>query len=303
MIAWIIGGGGQFGSALGDRVRASGARLWTPGPIPWADPTAAQVALRSAALDFASVPGPWAVVWAAGASVVASDDESTQPEFDALDTLIDAMSEHRPGGRGAFFLASSAGGVYAGSSPAPFSASSDVAPISPYGRLKLRQEQAVARLAADTAVVIGRIANLYGPRTNLAKNQGLIPLLCRASMRRTPLNLYVPMETMRDYLLADDAAVIAWSLIERAIDAGAPGVRIEIIASGRPTSVAEVVATVQEVAHRKVPLALGSDPSAQHQALDLRLVPDRSTWPAGFEPQSLAVGIRRVIDALVGAAA
>ena len=49
---------------------------------------------------------------------------------------------------------------------------------------------------------------------------------------------------------------------------------VVVLASGQATTVAEVIATVQNVAHRRVPLALGTDPSARHQATDLRLRAD-----------------------------
>ncbi len=77
------------------------------------------------------------------------------------------------------FLTSSAGGVYAGSEAPPFGEHTPPAPISPYGRLKLRQEELTVRvLGGRVPVVIGRFSNLYGNLRNPGKGQGLIQQLC-----------------------------------------------------------------------------------------------------------------------------
>jgi UDP-glucose 4-epimerase len=172
-------------------------------------------------------------------------------------------------------------------------------PISPYGELKLAQEgRARAALEGHLPLVIGRLANLYGPRHNMAKGQGLIPQLCLASVRRAPLNLYVSMDTVRDYIYVDDAAAYAWSAVRNAIGIDPDHAEIVIIASGQPTTVAEVIATVQGVTHRKVPLALGTHPSSVHQAIDLRLTP--TPIDDNVEITPLANGIKRVFEDMAG---
>ncbi len=104
------------------------------------------------------------------------------------------------------------------------------------------------------------------------------------------------MDTVRDYLFVDDAARLVWECTLTAVHDQPSEPRVVIIASGQPTTVAEVIATVQNVAHRRVPLALGTHPSARHQATDLRLVPTATV--AGLTP--LPNGIKRVLDATVG---
>ena len=54
--------------------------------------------------------------------------------------------------------------------------------------------------ATGTAVLVGRIANLYGPGQNLAKPQGLVSQLCLANLTGQPLSIYVSLDTLRDYL-------------------------------------------------------------------------------------------------------
>ena len=300
MHAWVIGAGGLLGSAIADHVR-SDATVFTGSAVPWSDPDAASDVLLEDLLRFASeVDGDdWAVLWAAGSSVVSSSTQDTQPELRILGALVDGIVRHRPSGRGAVFITSSAGGVYAGSSPAPFTSESAPHPISPYGELKLAQEgRARSALAGHVPLVIGRFANLYGPRHNMSKGQGLIPQLCLASVRRAPLNLYVSMDTVRDYIYVDDAAAYAWSSVRQALALDSYEPQVVIIASGQPTTVAEVIATVQGVTHRKVPLALGTHPSSVHQAIDLRLTP--TPIDDNVEITPLSNGIKRVFDDMTG---
>lgn len=298
MLVWVVGAGGLLGSAVA-RVVDGSATMFAGRPVPWEDAPKAAATLASDAHRFAAEAGadPWSVVWAAGASVVASSEADTAVELESLSALLRAVAAAPPTGPGACFVTSSAGGLYAGSSSPPFDADSPPVPISPYGRLKLAQEQvAIATLAGRVPLVIGRISNLYGPDQDPAKGQGLIPLLCRAAVRRTPLNLYVSMDTVRDYLFVDDAARLVWECTVAAVREQPSEARIVVLASGQSATVAEVVATVQNVAHRRVPLALGTNPSARHQATDLRLVPTVSV--ADLTP--LPNGIKRVLDATVG---
>ena len=71
---------------------------------------------------------------------------------------------------------------------------------------------------------------------------------------------------------------------------------MRIIASGQGTSIGQLVRTAQDVGHRRVPIAMGSHPSARSQAPDLRFepsaLPDGRTVPL----TPLPVGMKRVFD-------
>lgn len=303
MHVWVIGSSGMLGSSIAAAAAASGARVFPAATVPWSNACAAIQVLRTDAERFAlqTQGDDWAVMWAAGSSVVSSSHADTSSELAALDALTDAICATHPSGRGAFFLTSSAGGVYAGSSDPPFDATTTPVSISPYGDLKLDQERiAQERLHGLLPLVIGRFSNLYGPGHNESKGQGLIPMLCLATLRRTPLNLFVSMDTVRDYLYVDDAAAMAWSATERAVREQQFDSRVAVIASGQPTTVAQVIATVQNVAHRRVPLALGTHPSSNRQTVDLRLIPSPELIAGRESLTTLPSGIKLVFDAVVG---
>jgi NAD dependent epimerase/dehydratase family len=178
---------------------------------------------------------------------------------------------------GALFVASSAGGIYAGSAQPPFSEQTPARPISPYGHAKLATEWLAADFSERTGVpvLIGRIANLYGPGQNVDKPQGLVSQLCRAHLTRTPVSIYVPLDTARDYLYVDDAARVIVDGLERVREEG--GRKIKIIASGRTTSVAAIIAELGRVTKRRPQIVLGASPNARYQARDLRL--RSAVWP------------------------
>lgn len=302
MLAWIVGSGGMLGSALVKRI-GSDAQQFDANPVPWSDPADALETLVADLDRFWLEAGdePWVLIWAAGSSVVASRDSETEPELRILEGLLTALAERLPIGAGAVFLTSSAGGVYAGSNGPPFDDLTDPVPVSPYGMLKLAQEASARRiLSGRTSLVIGRFSNLYGADFNPTKGQGLIQQLCVASLRRRPLNLYVSMDTVRDYLFVDDAASLAWTAIEMTVRTQPEEPIVAIIASGEPTTVSRAIATIENVTHRRVPIALGTHPSSRHQVIDLRLVPSTERLAGRVAATSLPTGIKRVIDAIAG---
>ncbi|MCF8557899.1 MAG: SDR family oxidoreductase, partial [Candidatus Nanopelagicales bacterium] len=187
------------------------------------------------------------------------------------------------------------GGVYAGSVNPPFEAATTPVPLSPYGELKLAQENlANDTLSSVCPLVIGRVSNLYGPGQNLTKLQGLISRLALAAVTRQPINIFVPLDTIRDYIYVDDAARAVLQATARAASAGQPTTSVQVVASGQPATVGQVLRTMNLVAKRRVPVALGSHPSSTAQSSDLRLEPTVpldavTTLPAGMKAVYLDV--------------
>jgi UDP-glucose 4-epimerase len=272
-------------------------------PVPWGRPGDASAALQADLDRFAGTVGHgrWSLVWAAGAAVTSATVESTARELGVFTEVARAVRAGLPAGRGRVFLASSAGGVLAGASGRPpYDDETEPRALGPYGELKLAQERVAAELLADhAAVIVGRFANLYGPGQDLAKRQGLVSQLALATLLRRSLNLYVPLETARDYLYVDDAAAMVGHLLDDAAPADGPvpvGVTTRLLATGRATTVAELVALVQRIAKRRSPVAYGADPSARFQARDLRLRPRPEI--RRLAATDLSAGLARVLLAL-----
>lgn len=297
MLTWIVGAGGLLGSALQRQIR----ELYNSGSIPWRESSAASTALSDHLEQFAaavreSESQEWRIYWAAGASVVASSEAEVEREVRLFEDFVCNVRDRLPAPSGAFFLASSAGGVYAGSSSPPYGQDSIPQPISPYGMGKRQLEQCAAEnLSSIGRLVIGRIANLYGPGQSMHKQQGLIYSMCRAAAHRQPLSIYVPLSTLRDYIFVDDAAAQIRCFVEKSPS----GQHTVVIASGQATSISSLIAVTERVTHRRIPISSGDHHSARNQVLDLRLIP--SSLPEGCTcPETdLATGIRRTFDAVI----
>jgi UDP-glucose 4-epimerase len=233
------------------------------------------------------------VVWCAGAGVTGSSAESFETEHGLLVAALDGL-RGRPdqAARGVFFLASSAGGVYAGAGASPYDEFSTPKPLAAYGWAKLRAERTVTDWArGGTPVVIGRIANLYGPGQNLDKPQGLVSQLCAAYLERRPASIWVSLDTLRDYLYAPDCAQMVLDCLDRARSeraardvTGSAGPRDEepfvvtkILATQRAITIGAVIAELRRIFRRRPSIVLGASPVSALQSRDLSL---RSrVWP------------------------
>ena len=295
MLTWIVGRGGLLGSALSRTMGPKFIEL----PVPWENHDAAIEVLDSDLERFVRATGndDWSVIWAAGSGVVGTTADKLAAETRIISHVLTRLRDSRPSGRGTFFLSSSAGGVYAGSTHPPFSESTVPRPLSLYGETKLAHEE-ISRSTLEGCVplVIGRFSNLAGPGQNFVKQQGLVSQLCRAVVTRQSLNVFVPMETLRDYLYIDDAAAMVRTLVESAVHNQPSTPVLRNISSERPVSVCTVLRTVQQVAHRTVRIALGTSPSSKYHVRDLRLCTD---FPQEFHDVAITpfpVTVKRVYD-------
>jgi UDP-glucose 4-epimerase len=267
--------------------------LFAPGRIDWRNDAEAE--LRTAAARFRTQASdrPWVIAWCAGVGFVGATAAQITRETDLLAALIDSFPN---GSNGVVFHSSSAGGVYAGSSAVPISESAEERPLSSYGMAKLEQESLLKAWCDRTegAVVIGRISNLYGPAQSLSKSQGLVSATVRATLLRKPLQIFVPLDTIRDYLYVDDCAQMVRHLIRLATPRTAV---VKILASGRPLSVGGLLAEVRRVSRTNPLVVMSADP--QPSAHGSRLV-FRSTVLPEVDRRSftsLPAGIGAVIAA------
>ena len=287
----LLVGQGLLGGHVERHLRAAGDDVRTVR-VPWHDHDAALAVLLEAAARAARQSPSWRLAWCAGAGVIATPVEDLLAETALFRAFVAGLGAVP----GAFFLSSSAGGVYAGSCDGPpFTEESAPVALAPYGTAKLDMEDAVRGLAdRGSRVVIGRIANLYGPGQDLSKPQGLVSQLCLTHLTGQALSVYVSLDTLRDYLYVADAAAMVVASLER-IEEEPPGATVtKILASGRAVSVAALIGESARVFRRRPRLATRTARTPQVRDLRLRSV----VWPEldVLARTSLLVGLRATAD-------
>jgi len=308
VISWVVGRGGLLGRQVELALESAGP-VWHPQrPFTWGDQHTVERELQLACREFAAALGGsrWQIAWCAGSGVVGSGSAHLEQETKAFTALLAGITQSMPSnknGAGTLFLASSSGGVYAGVGAPPFNENSEVAPLAPYGWNKLEQESLAHRWSIETAtpLLIGRLSNLYGPGQNPSKGQGLITQVCLRVMSRQPLTLYVPPDTIRDYLFAKDAGqMVADGMARLRLEPrtnSTPSV-VKIFASQQPTTVSTVLAQLRWIVKRPVSVIFAESPNTARQARDLRMA--SVVWPElDRRPKTtLSEGMRSVLNDL-----
>ncbi len=264
-LVWVIGSGGMLGKALINELNQTQDTLLNPATkFNWADPSEACRQIKQVANQFSKEVGQdtWVIYWAAGTGTMHSNEEELQTETNLLDTLIKCLldDENLNLHIGKFIFASSAGAIYAGVQEGIITESTEPAPINVYGRAKLLQEAALTRLNQDgegATVVTCRISTLYGFKAKGDKQQGLIAEMVRRSLTNQVIHIYVPLETMRDYITPTEVAI---QMIDTAKNTeNTSDLKIKIIASGVSTSVAEIIAILKRVSKRNMRIVTQAD--------------------------------------------
>lgn len=308
-LAWVLGRGGLLGSHVAQLLdqELPGCACWSPEVqrYTWTEPDRLGSELRTSARSFGAAVresgAPWLALWCAGAGGVGTEPAALHCETAAVETLLEALgrelAEARQTAPGVFLLCSSAGGVSGSSATLPITEESDRSPISEYGRNKLRQEELVQQWSARTpraSCLIVRISNLYGVGQKLGRAQGLIGRISHHLVHRRPINIFVPLDTLRDYLHAEDAARYILRCLGRQLQRlDQPSTVTKIIAAEHSISVAGLVGVFARITKR--PVRIVSTPRAIRREQPERLSFRSRVW-TDLAPQTtdLAAGLRSV---------
>lgn len=256
-IVWVIGSGGLLGSALSRVLRSKGDAIFSPSQaFSWRDSSRLQSQFTAAVQSFAlqvQLADNWEIYWAAGVGTMGSNAQQMIQETEAFSVFLKLL-EVEPaltGTRGSIAFASSAGAIYAGCTHNIIDDDTAPAPTTPYAHEKLKQEALLRAFAARNnilSVLLARISTLYGPGGAIGKPQGLITHIARCMLRNQPIQIYVPLDTIRDYITADDAARMIVATVYETSQV--PDVKTRIIASEQPTTVAEIVSIYKRITRR-----------------------------------------------------
>lgn len=303
-IAWVLGSTGLLGAALCRALRDDDTELFVPAqPFSWDQALALSGQVAGAVQAFAlraHGADRWEIHWAAGVGTMGSEAPLLAPETQALAVLL-AQLRCEPrlmAIPGALSFASSAGALYAGSTDEVITEHTPLAPTTVYAAEKIRQEEMLRVFVAanpSTTALIARISTLYGPGQATSKKQGLLGHMARSIIRNRPIQVFVPYDTIRDYVDADDAARAMVGTLRAANEESR--VLTKIIASEQPATIAEIISIFKRLARRS-PLVVRS--ANKLSGLYTRRVQFRSVVVSsyvGLPGKRLPVGISQLMRA------
>jgi UDP-glucose 4-epimerase len=248
----VIGRSGLLGTALTKACVSHGYCEYVPtSHIDWENESAC-ADIRTLIRNFGNaVQGKvWTLYWSAGIGTMAGSEREMERETTLFQEVLHSISgeESLLRGEGNIVFASSAGAIYAGCTNETITEQSLPSPVNAYGRAKLQQEEILKAFVHDQrniSAFIARISNLYGPRQSNKKKQGLLSHIARSMLRHAPIHIYVPLDTIRDYIHADDAANLM--LAHESGERRAREVRTVIIASEQPVCIAHIIGVFRSI--------------------------------------------------------
>jgi UDP-glucose 4-epimerase len=300
-VHWIVGAGGLLGSSVVSTAPTT-IRIWRPNRrVEWSNQAQWPEHFAGALREMRDVDDGdgWSIWWCAGRGTVSSSLEELHDERRALEVLLDSLarSPKRWRERGSIVFSSSAGAVYAGTDEVPIRVDSLPRPFTAYGRIKLELEELVRRRASEIGMrsVIARITNLYGPRQDLGKGQGLVSRVCSAILSREPVPVFVSLGTVRNYVYASDAASLSWRLFH---DESRGETVTSIICSPANVSVGGVLKMCELIADRQPLTRLEARTDSESLSRSVFFDPTVS-GSASFQYTPFHVGVHRVHSALL----
>lgn len=289
METFVIGSSGLIGSAIVNNVENA-----KPFPIrmPWDN-------LEQCISNFESwsVAKPnTGIVWAAGTSGVSATKEMLEAEMMLFTAFLNAVKRNEEQ-ISYVLMVSSAGGVYGEASDEVITESTIPNPISDYGNAKLQQEIELTELASSSRfrTLIARVSNAYGPRQDLNKKQGLISHLVQAALSNQPITIYVPMDTKRDYIFADDVGAKISQFIS-ICEGKDYKPEVKIISSGVSSSISEVVSEIDRLTGMSTPIVFAEQRETGLQPTSLVFESSVLTAIEDYACTSLAEGIGSIIE-------
>lgn len=297
--SWVIGRGGLLGRAVSEILQHP-ANEWLPKfALRWSSIIDFRESLNLAIEEFwryvQSENLTWNIYWCAGVGSIGASRELLESEIEKIVYFVERVEStfSDTGARGRVFIASSAGGIYGACQDDPITETSSISPNSKYGEMKLKTENLIERLESSIGcrVIIGRISTIYGVGQNLSKQQGLITTASLSILRHRPLEIFVPLETSRNYIHVADAALIATNLVESANHTAPSGPLRKIICSPRSLSVAHVLRIISEVFGRRpnISLSRSSSSGAYEREFVLESKVFKQVEPLTFRSPQIAI--------------
>jgi UDP-glucose 4-epimerase len=233
------------------------------------------------------LPTELVFVWSAGKGSFGSNEAELKGELNNFNNVLNFFNDlscNYPTILSTIHMLSSAGGLYEGQRF--INADTAEKPLRAYGFLKLKQEKIVADAEFITNKYIYRPSSVYGYVRSKSRI-GLIPSLMVNGICHQVSNVYVNMNTLRDYVFASDIGQYIGNTI---VNNSSQGItKIIILASGRSSSVYEIKFLIEKLISRSIYVQYSPgyiNPVDNSYARDV--------LPSHWNPTALETGISRI---------
>lgn len=258
--SWVLGSGGMLGSAISRRLERQDVNVYRYSkPFNWTNIENLCDQFCCALGEFSNrltSQDKWEIYWACGIGAMGSSARDLQSDTIALEKFLLLLQEKLtildiPGFIG---FASSAGALYSYCKDFEITELSTVTSQTEYALAKLAQEQILQGFslsAPKVTILVARFLTLYGPGQSPGKNQGLLSHIARSAIGNKSIEIFVPLDTLRDYMFSDDAA-LAFIHSLRVLLTYNCNYRVKIIASEQSITISQIISTFSRLMQKRV---------------------------------------------------
>jgi nucleoside-diphosphate-sugar epimerase len=288
----IMFGLGMIGSAIRDSLLDFEYHLMARIDFDWQDVQQRDSdfsLIETSCLACSPPPDRISVVWSAGKGAFRStQDELSRENIPFMNTVefVLKLKKALDSARFDFHYISSAGGLFEGQRV--INDKSIPAPVRPYGRLKLAQEQVLRNSFGKNEIAFYRPSSVYGPMVQKTQ-QGLINNLVSNGRNRRVTVLDAHVMALRDYVFSGDIGNFVAKRI-RSGNTEVDGSPVHFLVSSRCSSIFEVVQKIERTL--KLNLQFRYDESFGNNS---NITFSDSVLPPGWSPSTLDVGIRQFL--------
>ena len=238
------------------------------------------------------------LIWAAGASNNASDKSVIQKEEEIVDIFIQLVASSSIKLR-TLNLISSAGSIYAGSNDVYITEDTIPNPNSIYGESKLIIENKFQELSksSNTSLNKYRLTNVFGHRTSIKTNSGLIPNLINANLTRQEINIFVPLFVEQDYI---DTDFVSQNIYHNIRGNQSLSGKTYIYCRNQSNSIIEIVSLIDKFMGRKTPYVTSTIASSSYRQNNLRFNV-KFNDPNMIQINPINISIKKLISEMVHA--
>lgn len=197
------------------------------------------------------------VIWSAGKAGFYANQKEIKQELDEFKSHLNFISQaaYSTGITINFTLFSSAGGLFEGQRLIETNTIPD--PQRFYGNLKLNMEKALESYSFNLVRIV-RLTSVFG---YILPNQrrGLIPTLIENGLKRRITSISGTFDTLRDYIFVEDIA--SFIIQDFSSKTMRPEGKIVHLSSEKPSSIGEIIHSVEKILKRKLFLQWNPKPT------------------------------------------